>query len=52
VLYGEVNNVENLLVTFDSFIWSDVLLTVHTIAHRHLIAIYLGVTVWVCCFCS
>jgi hypothetical protein len=24
-----VNNVENLLVKFDSFVWSDVLLTVH-----------------------
>jgi hypothetical protein len=28
VLYGELNEVENLLVKFDSFVWFDVLLTV------------------------
>jgi hypothetical protein len=33
VLYDELNKVDNLLVKFDSFVLSDVLLTVPTCLH-------------------
>jgi hypothetical protein len=40
VLYGEVNNVENLQVKFDGFVQSDVLLTVPTYLPMSLFKIF------------
>jgi hypothetical protein len=34
VLYVEINNVENLLVKFDSFVWSNALFTVHWVRSK------------------